>query len=74
MKEEFKTLSDTLYEGKWCHITHLKEFIKRLKENSAEVHDCLEKDCKCYDEKAEESNCWLIRKKKLDKLAGEKLI
>jgi len=33
MKEEFKTLSDTLYEGKWCHITHLKEFIKETIED-----------------------------------------
>ena len=50
-----------------------KEFIKRLKESSSEVHDCEEKDCKCYDDKAEESNCWLIRKKKLDTLTGRKL-
>ena len=31
------TLNDNLYEGRWIHISHLKEFIKWCEDNSEVV-------------------------------------
>ena len=63
-------LSDVIYEGKWVHVNHVKEFIKELKE------ELFPKDFLFpYIDDNELHRAWAEeQRKKINKKAGKELI
>ena len=74
MKKEFNLSEKRESKGLrfWYRQQDVKEFIKRIKENSVEIHNC-DENCKGY-KACQISESLVIRKDVLDKLAGDGLI